>query len=130
MTKIFTSNSPQVERQNFSTRLQQVAYKAGLGETSPAEVARQFNARSSETVTAHAVRKWFLAEAIPKQNHVKTLAHWLACDAAWLRYGVGRETVVEHSKTSEDLLLLQDLALLDPTAKQLVYGLVSILLSA
>lgn len=129
MTKIFTSNSPQVERQNFSTRLRLVADAAGFGKASTAEVARGFNARTSETVSAHAVRKWFLAEAIPKQSHVQTLAHWFACDAAWLRYGVERETVVEHSKTNEDLLLLQDLALLDPTAKQLVYGLVSILLS-
>lgn len=120
----------QRERDGFAVRLREALASAGSPHLSSSQVAKFFNSQTAFPVSPHAVRKWLIAEAIPKQHHVETLAKWLACDAAWLRYGVGRQTAKQSFGSHEDFVLLQELSRLDPTAKQLIYGLVAILKKA
>lgn len=118
----------QQERDGFARRLRDALGPAGHKDLGPTPLSRLFNAKSTHTVSSHAMRKWLMAEAIPRQYHIETFATWLACDAAWLRYGVRRHKVTQRSAAdSEALELLRDLSLLHPDAKQLVYGLVVIL---
>lgn len=121
-------NGPHKERREFSERLVQALTAAGYPNVGPTKVARMYNARSANPVSCHAVRKWLNCEALPRQYHVETLAEWLACDAAWLRFG-GESGVVrqKNSPGQQNLLLLRDLDLLDPVSKHYVYELVEIL---
>lgn len=126
-----TVGSAQAERDGFSKRLKEALELAGYAEVGPSKVAVLYLARSQQVVSIHAVRKWLSGQALPRQHHVEGLAKWLACDAAWLRFG--RKV---HSKlpqgvsTTEDLSLLRDLAILPPIAKQEIQGLVAILLAS
>lgn len=117
----------QRERDGFAKRLREALASAGSPNLSSSQVAKFFNAQTAFPVSSHAVRKWLLAETIPRQHHIETLATWLACDAAWLRYGVGHQKVKQLLGSHEDFVLLQEVSRLNPAAKQLVYGLVAIL---
>ena len=120
----------QQERDAFAKRLREALSSAGSSNITPTQIAKFFNSQTTFPVSTHAVRRWVLGEAIPRQHHVETLASWLACDAAWLRYGVGRQKVKQSFGSHEDFILLQELSRLDPTAKQLIHGLVAILKKA
>lgn len=118
------------ERQAFSDRLARALHGAGHGAIRPTAMARLFNAASPLTVTSHAVRKWMRAGALPSQKHVQTLAGWLACDAAWLRYGNPPAlSAPASSRWSHDAALLADVALLSADARALVDAFMQILLT-
>ncbi len=88
-------NSTQ-ERLAFSERLQQALSSAEYSPSSPTQLAREFNLRSSgNPVTVHAARKWLQGESIPTQDKLRTLASWLDVPADWLRFGI-----VENRKGS------------------------------
>lgn len=118
----------QQERDGFTRRLREALGEAGYPQLGQTQLYKLYNARSAYPVSSHAIRKWMLAQVIPRQHHIETLASWLACDAAWLRYGVGRNKVKQQPVGArEDFVLLQDLSRLDPASKELVYRLVAIL---
>lgn len=77
-----------IEREDFSGRLQQALRNADYSPHSPTQLAREFNLRfAGRPVTVHAARKWLVAEAIPTQEKLRTLADWLGVPSEWLRFG-------------------------------------------
>ncbi len=69
------------ERLNFSERLRQTLRNAGYPPDSPTQLARNFNLRyTGRQITVHAARKWLVGEAVPTQEKLRTLAHWLGGD--------------------------------------------------
>jgi len=61
----------------------------------PSYLAREFNLRyHGDPVTAQAVRKWLTGTALPSQDKIRALAHWLDVSAHWLRFG---DTEKEHA---------------------------------
>lgn len=82
-----------IEREDFSSRLQQALRNADYSPDSPTQLAREFNIRfSGRPVTVHAARKWLVGEAIPTQEKLRTLADWLSVPAEWLRFGGDQRT--------------------------------------
>src|SRR4051794_21105690 len=80
--------TPSIEREGFSERLQQALRNADYSMDSPTQLAREFNIRfEGRPITVHAARKWLVGEAIPTQEKLRTLAHWLGVPAEWLRFG-------------------------------------------
>jgi transcriptional regulator with XRE-family HTH domain len=80
--------NPSNERESFSERLQQALRNADYSPDSPTQLAREFNVRfEGRPITVHAARKWLVGEAIPTQEKLRTLAHWLGVPAEWLRFG-------------------------------------------
>ena len=76
------------ERKEFSDRLQSALRQARQPADSPTALARGFNSRfPGSAITVHAARKWLMAEAIPTQDKLRTLAQWLQVPAEWLRFG-------------------------------------------
>lgn len=74
----------------FSKRLSHELKRIGQPISSPTQIARAFNQHfSGQGVTAQTVRKWLLAEAMPTQPKLLSLAAWLGVSAQWLRYGSG-----------------------------------------
>ncbi|NEX63262.1 hypothetical protein [Noviherbaspirillum galbum] len=111
--------SPTIERESFSERLQQSLRNADYSPESPTQLAREFNIRfDGRPITVHAARKWLVGEAIPTQEKLRTLAHWLGVPAEWLRFG-GADSVNGDSAAgparfeSADVKLVADLQRLD-----------------
>lgn len=113
--------NPSIERESFSQRLQQALRSADYSPDSPTQLAREFNLRfDGRPITVHAARKWIVGEAIPTQEKLRTLAHWLGVPAEWLRFG-GSETAnasgtggaVPTRFESADVKLIADLQRLD-----------------
>ena len=76
------------ERKEFADRLQSALRQARQRADSPTALAREFNSRfSGGSITVHAARKWLMAESIPTQEKLRTLAQWLEVPAEWLRFG-------------------------------------------
>ncbi len=74
----------------FSKRLSHELKRIGQPLSSPTQIARAFNQHfSGQGVTAQTVRKWLLAEAMPTQPKLLSLAAWLGVSEQWLRYGSG-----------------------------------------
>jgi transcriptional regulator with XRE-family HTH domain len=108
-----------IEREDFSGRLQQALRKADYSPDSPTQLAREFNVRfAGRPITVHAARKWIVGEAIPTQEKLRTLAHWLGVPAEWLRFGgepggAGGEGEASSRFESDDVKLITDLQRLD-----------------
>ncbi len=78
----------QIERLEFSKRLQQALHNAEQSPNSPTHLAREFNVRfAGQPVTVHAARKWLQGESIPTQEKLRALAEWLEVPTDWLRFG-------------------------------------------
>jgi transcriptional regulator with XRE-family HTH domain len=126
------------ERQDFSERLQQALRDADYTPDSPTQLAREFNIRfSGRPVTVHAARKWLVGEAIPTQEKLRTLSHWLGVPADWLRFGT---TDAEASQANEinshsrlqpkDLAIIENLQRLDDKHRHIVRELIRLLVQA
>lgn len=77
-------------RQQFSDRLKKEFIRVGLPVASPTQIAQEFNSRyPASKVAAQTVRKWLLADAIPTQAKLVSLADWLSVSPQWLRFGTG-----------------------------------------
>ena len=77
-------------RQQFSDRLKKEFVRLGLPVASPTQIANEFNSRyPASKVAAQTVRKWLLADAIPTQAKLVSLADWLSVSPQWLRFGTG-----------------------------------------
>jgi transcriptional regulator with XRE-family HTH domain len=111
--------NPSIERESFSERLQQALRNADYSPESPTQLAREFNVRfEGRPITVHAARKWLVGEAIPTQEKLRTLAHWLGVPAEWLRFGgdtSGRADTggMPARFESSDIKLVADLQRLD-----------------
>jgi transcriptional regulator with XRE-family HTH domain len=109
-----------IEREDFSSRLQQALRNADYSPDSPTQLAREFNVRfAGRPITVHAARKWIVGEAIPTQEKLRTLAQWLGVPAEWLRFG-GNDTPSKPGESdatsrfeSDDVKLITDLQRLD-----------------
>lgn len=112
--------NPSIEREGFSERLQLALKNADYSPDSPTQLAREFNIRfEGRPITVHAARKWLVGEAIPTQEKLRTLAHWLGVPAEWLRFGgvdghAGAAPALAASRfPSSDVKLMSDLQRLD-----------------
>ena len=122
------------ERRDFSDRLQKALLMRGYEPNSPTKLAREFNSRyDGRPVTVHAVRKWLLAEAIPVQDKLRTLADWLGIDVTWLRFGDAPQdrmhlVAANSGAPSQDMQLMEELRLLDPQHRHIAREIVRALL--
>jgi len=92
----------QIERLEFSKRLQQALHNAEHSPNSPTQLAREFNLRfAGQPVTVHAARKWLQGESIPTQEKLRALAEWLDVPSDWLRFG----NVQNHHGTDQSSTL-------------------------
>ena len=129
------------ERKAFADRLQSALRQARQPSDSPTALARGFNSRfPGRAITVHAARKWLIAESIPTQDKLRTLAQWLHVPAEWLRFGgtmsnPGEEVrpPVDNSLESllatmsrEDLKLVEALHALEADERRLVRELVQL----
>lgn len=111
--------NPANEREGFSERLQQALRNADYSAESPTQLAREFNIRfEGKPITVHAARKWLVGEAIPTQEKLRTLAHWLGVPAEWLRFGgeapgESADGAGQSRFESSDVKLINDLLRLD-----------------
>lgn len=132
------------ERIAFSRRLGAEVSRIGLPVDSPTKIAHAFNQQfAGQPVTAQTVRKWLLAEAIPRQPKLLALAALLGVSAQWLRFGTGSRLdkargsvsskgqsglLVLGDKQAKLIPLVEQIALLAPRDIRVVEGLVSLLL--
>ncbi|STZ63241.1 Uncharacterised protein [Moraxella lacunata] len=71
----------------FSKRLKYALEQRSLS-TSPTFVRNAFNERyAGNPVSIQTVSNWLSGVAIPSQDKLQTLAHWLSVDSHWLRFG-------------------------------------------
>jgi transcriptional regulator with XRE-family HTH domain len=76
------------EQQGFSKRFKEAMRRAQIDSRGATYLAREFNLRyHGDPVTAQAVRKWLTGAALPSQDKIRTLAHWLDVSVQWLRFG-------------------------------------------
>ncbi|MEK6842742.1 MAG: hypothetical protein AABX84_02905 [Nanoarchaeota archaeon] len=119
------------EREAFSQRLRQSLNNANCPNNSPTKLMHNFNMRfPGRSITVHAARKWLVAEAIPTQDKIHTLAEWLLVSANWLRFGDNDEYIAKQATIvkSEDLKLLADLQSLKDCDRQIVREFVHIMM--
>ncbi len=131
-----------IEREDFSERLQQALRSADYSPDSPTQLAREFNIRfSGRPVTVHAARKWLVGEAIPTQEKLRTLAHWLGVPAEWLRFGGASQQEESHLDgsghgnsallhvrfQSDDVKLIADLQRLDERDRAIAREMIRLL---
>lgn len=91
------------EKLSFSKRLKDAMRRAHADWESPTQIAREFNLRyEGEPVTAQAVRKWLDGKAVPSQDKIRALAHWLEVTPQWLRFG-DAERREGHAPARQDL---------------------------
>lgn len=80
------------EKEKFSERLRFALKQAQPKLTKTSDIAIRFNLRhNNEPVSQQAVHKWLNGLAIPSQDKIETLAHWLEVKPEWLRYGISEE---------------------------------------
>jgi hypothetical protein len=122
------------ERTNFRERLHAALRDAEYAPDSPTQLAREFNIRyGGKPITVHAARKWLVGDAIPTQEKLRTLAHWLGVSAEWLRYGT-RQTQkmpkpadVNFRLGARDLAILESMQRLDEKNRHIVRTLIRLL---
>lgn len=116
------------ERESFSERLQTALKNAHYSPDSPTRLAREFNIRfDGRPITVHAARKWLVGEAIPTQEKLRMIAHWLGVPAEWLRFGgtdggaggLGEPSNGTARFESADVKLIADLQRLDEHHRQI-----------
>lgn len=128
------------ERKEFAERLQSALRQARQPADSPTALARGFNSHfPGRAITVHAARKWLMAESIPTQDKLRSLAQWLQVPAEWLRFGGlatgGKEGQAPVDKTlgamlaamsREDLKLVEALHALEADERRLVRELIQL----
>lgn len=124
-----------IEREHFSQRLQLALRNADYSPDSPTQLAREFNVRfTGRPVTVHAARKWLVGEAIPTQEKLRILSHWLGVSAEWLRFGSKVQMEAESSSSdvstrfgSADVKLLAELQDLNESDRKLAREFIRLL---
>jgi hypothetical protein len=112
------------ERKEFTARLQSALRQARQPADSATALARGFNSRfPGRTITVHAARKWLMAESIPTQDKLRTLAQWLQVPAEWLRFGAAPLDDARDSRPPTDNAMGSLLAAMSPEELKLVEAL-------
>ena len=76
------------EKVLFSQRLRQALTTLGLPTNKPTWFAREFNSRSlNATISVQTANNWLLGTAIPSQDKLQIISHWLNVSPQWLRFG-------------------------------------------
>jgi transcriptional regulator with XRE-family HTH domain len=121
----------QIERLEFSKRLQQALHNAEHSPNSPTQLAREFNLRfAGQPVTVHAARKWLQGESIPTQEKLRALAEWLDVPTDWLRFGsidVNLSKAQSSTLSSTDTKVIATLQQLDEHHKMLAHEFIRML---
>jgi transcriptional regulator with XRE-family HTH domain len=119
------------ERKYFSERLKK-ALKDNKIDVRPSLLARGFNLRAEgASVTAHAVRKWLVGEAIPTQERILILAKWLNVSAAWLRFGDAENTdfleasLLDTPLSEDETKLIQAVFSLSKPSQDVIFDMVA-----
>jgi transcriptional regulator with XRE-family HTH domain len=128
---LMTSLPADKERYGFAVRLKS-ALRDGRFPATANAFAMEFNLRADGArVTVYAVRKWLEGTAIPTQEKIHIIAHWLGVSAQWLRYGESPETSLKDVFFEpRDFRLINDLRQLRQSERNLVEQMVEALLSA
>lgn len=108
---------------------------------SPTALAREFNLRwRGAPVSTNAARKWLYGPTMPKMEKIQVLAKMLGTSSEWLRWGQNTDLVANRftrPKQPADLnftdlqlaeTVLHDWALLTEANKQLISGILELLL--
>ena len=112
------------ERKEFTARLQSALRQASQPADSATELARGFNGRfPGRAITVHAARKWLMAESIPTQDKLRTLAQWLQVPAEWLRFGGAPLDDASDSRPPTDNAMGSLLAAMNPEELKLLEAL-------
>ena len=86
------------EKHAFAERLKQALTRSSKKIGSAAELALQFNLRTTgEPISAQAAHKWLVGTAMPTLDKIATLAAWLDVPLQWLRFGIP-ESAGKHRK--------------------------------
>lgn len=119
------------ERYRFAVRLKSALKDRHFPATANA-FAKEFNLRADGArVTVYAVRKWLEGTAIPTQEKIHIIAHWLGVSAQWLRYGDGAENNLKDVYLEpRDFRLIKHLRQLRQPERNLVEQMVEALLRA
>lgn len=128
----------QLQKVEFSERLQQSLARAGVSASSPTQLARKFNLLSpGNPVSPQAVRRWLEGTAIPTQDKLVVLADWLRVSAEWLRFGDAgkmtktKQAVIQDQQPSYDPRTLATMVeLLTPANREAVWLMVKSLLAS
>ena len=118
----------QIERLEFSKRLQQALHNAEQSPNSPTQLAREFNVRfAGQSVTVHAARKWLQGESIPTQEKLRALAEWLDVPTDWLRFGNIDSKAQSSTLSSTDTKAIATMQQLDEHHKMLAHEFIRML---
>lgn len=128
--------SAATEQARFSQRLKMALQAAQYSDSSPTQLAREFNLRfPGQPISLHAARKWLRGEAIPTQEKLRILARWLGVTAEWLRYdgansqrGPVPTTGSSAIGVPSDLRLLEEMQLLDDEGQRIARELIRLLI--
>lgn len=106
-------------------------------------LAREFNLRwRGANITANAVRRWLVGEAIPARDKLGVLANLLDVSEDWLRWGskdADHEETFTHSaengtttyvvpKNSTSASMMQDIMLLSPRDREYLRAILDVML--
>lgn len=90
------------EKHAFAERLKQALTRSSKKIGSAAELALQFNLRTTgEPISAQAAHKWLVGTAMPTLDKIETLAAWLDVPLQWLRYGIPESTGKPRKKKAK-----------------------------
>jgi hypothetical protein len=128
------------DQNSFAARLQSQLVLRGKP-ISPTALAREFNLRwRGAPVSTNAARKWLYGPTMPKMEKIQVLAKMLGTSSEWLRWGQNTDLVANRftrPKQPADLnftdlqlaeTVLHDWALLTEANKQLISGILELLL--
>ncbi len=120
--------------ESFAVRLQQ-AVQDQFQSSSPTLLAREFNLRwRGAPVTVAAVRKWMSGGSLPTLDKLNLLATMLNVSGDWLRWGVGKQHLVQepfalYAGEDQVISFLQDFSLLTEGNQSLLLGILHLMLS-
>ena len=133
MTRQSSSNDKDKERLGFSRRLADMLARTGRS-LSPTRLAVEFNVYfRGPKIHMHSCRKWLQGESIPTQEKLVVLARMLGVSPDWLRYGEPTRVASEphlnaYVTNAQDLALLASIQQLGEHYKQVVQGLIRVML--
>lgn len=124
--------SSQKEKNLFAERLKK-ALNDSNHPISPTYLSREFNIRyDGQPISVQSANNWLLAKAIPNQDKLSILCHWLNISTQWLRFG---ETEQQQSSLASlidtnDLDYFLKFRNLTPSQKKIIVSLVDELLGS
>ena len=76
------------EKTLFSERLREALDTLDFPTNKPTWFAREFNSRAlNAAISVQTANNWLLGAAIPSQDKLQVISHWLNVTSQWLRFG-------------------------------------------